>query len=140
MTNRQLAQIVKNQKPLVMWEGETVQRACQQMCDQRAGSILVVDDRQHLVGIFTGRDAVRAVAKGQSETSITLAAAMTRSPVSITPDHRAIDALRLMCDGGFRHVPVVEDGRIWGVVSRSDLKGMEIDLLDVEEHLAECIR
>jgi hypothetical protein len=45
-----------------------------------------------------------------------------------------------MSDGGFRYVPVVEDGRIWGVVSRGDFSGMEIDRLEWEEHLAEVIR
>ena len=45
-----------------------------------------------------------------------------------------------MCDGGFRHVPVVEDGKIWGVVSRGDFTGMELDRLEEEEHLWECIR
>ncbi len=65
---------------------------------------------------------------------------MTARPKTVSPDERAIDALRLMCDGGFRHVPVVEGGRIWGIVSRGDFKGMEIDQLDIEEHLAECIR
>ena len=58
----------------------------------------------------------------------------------MTPDQRAIDEIRAMSDGGFRHVPVVEDGRIWGIVSRRDFKGMEIDRLDEEEHMAECIR
>jgi CBS domain-containing protein len=45
-----------------------------------------------------------------------------------------------MWDGGFRHLPVVEDGRIWGVVSRSDFKGIEIDRHDQEQHLWETIR
>lgn len=65
---------------------------------------------------------------------------MTKDPVTIGPDSRAIDALRTMSDGGFRHVPVIEDGKIWGVVSRGDFKGMEIDRMDDEEHLWECLR
>jgi CBS domain-containing protein len=93
-----------------------------------------------LTGIFTGRDAVRALARGKDLSKTTLAQAMTRDPVTITPDCRAIDALRAMWDGGFRHLPVVEEGRIWGVVSRGDFKGIEIDRLDEETYLAECIR
>ena len=65
---------------------------------------------------------------------------MTSDPVTITPDSRAIDALRLMSNRGFRHLPVVDDGKIWGVVSRGDFKGMELDQLDEEHHLWECIR
>jgi CBS domain-containing protein len=52
----------------------------------------------------------------------------------ITPDCCAIDALREMSNRGFRHLPVAESGRIWGVVSRSDFIGMEIDRLD-EDHV-----
>jgi CBS domain-containing protein len=65
---------------------------------------------------------------------------MTPNPVTITPESRAIDALRTMSDGGFRHLPVVENGRIWGIASRGDFKGMEIDQLDEEDHVWECIR
>lgn len=100
----------------------------------------MVDDRQRLKGIFTGRDAVRFLAQGKSAARTSLDGAMTPNPTTVTPDHRAIDALRAMSDGGFRHVPVVEDDRIWGVVSRGDFKGMEIDRLEEEEHLAEIIR
>jgi CBS domain-containing protein len=65
---------------------------------------------------------------------------VTLNPVTITPESRAIDALRTMSDGGFRHLPVVENEKIWGIVSRGDFKGMEIDQLDEESHLWECIR
>ena len=140
MTNRTLAHIVKDQNPLVMLAAATVQSACESMCERRAGSVLVIDDRQRLIGIFTGRDAVRTLAQGKSVARTTLDKAMTPNPVTVTPDQRAIDALRAMSEGGFRHVPVVEDGRIWGIVSRRDFKGMEIDRLDEEEHLAEIIR
>jgi CBS domain-containing protein len=102
--------------------------------------VLVVDDRQRLTGIFTGRDAVRALADGKDAEATTLAQAMTPNPVTITPDCRAIDALREMSDHGCRHLPVLENGKIWGVVSRGDFKGMEIDQLEEEDHLWECIR
>ena len=140
MTNRKLAYIVKDQKPLVLDMYETVQHACQCMRGRNAGSVLVIDEQQCLRGIFTGRDAVRALAEGKDATVITLVQAMTPDPITTTPDSRAIDALRKMSDGGFRHLPVVENGRIWGIVARSDFKGMEIDQLDEEDHLWECIR
>ncbi len=121
-------------------ERETVQQACRCMWECRTGSVLVVDDQQRLTGIFTGRDAVRTLAEGKNAEVTTLAHAMTPNPITITPDNRAIDALREMSNRGFRHLPVVESGRIWGVVSRSDFLGMEIDRLDDEIHLWECIR
>jgi CBS domain-containing protein len=127
MTNRELAYIVKDQKPLVLAGGETVRNACRCMWERRSGSVLVVDKRQRLSGIFTGRDAVRLLARTKDAAATHLATAMTRNPVTIPPRSRAIDALRAMSEGGFRHVPVTEDGTVKGVVSRGDLKGMEFE-------------
>jgi CBS domain-containing protein len=110
------------------------------MWERRVGSVLVINKDHKLTGIFTGRDAVRVSAHHKDPTKVTLGDVMTKNPVTITPDARAIDALRVMWDGGFRHVPVVEKNVIWGVVSRGDFKGMEIDRFDDEEHLWECIR
>jgi CBS domain-containing protein len=126
MSNRELAHIIKDQKPLVLSRDETARAACRCMWECRSGSVLVVDGRQRLGGIFTGRDAVRLLAKGE-DGSTPLAKAMTRNPVTIGPKSRAIDALRAMSEGGFRHVPVTEDGSVRGVVSRGDLKGMEFE-------------
>jgi CBS domain-containing protein len=64
MTNRQLVYIVKDQKPLVLAREDTVRQACRCMWERRCGSVLVVDRQQRLSGIFTGRDAVRLLAKG----------------------------------------------------------------------------
>ena len=91
MTNRKLAYIVKDQKPLVLAAHETVQHACQCMRECRIGSVLVVDDQQRLSGIFTGRDAVRTLAEGKDAAVTTLAQAMTPDPITISPDSRAID-------------------------------------------------
>ena len=98
MTNRKLAYIVKDQKPLVLAAHETVQHACRSMRERNAGSVLVIDDQQRLRGIFTGRDAVRILAEGKDTAVTTLAQAMTLNPVTITPESRAIDALRTMSD------------------------------------------
>lgn len=139
MVNRRLGYIVRNQEPLLMPAGETVETACKAMREKHVGSVLVVDDREHLIGIFTGRDAVKVLAKGGNAGAVALEKAMTSHPVTIRPEDKAIDALRAMNDGGFRHIPVVERGRIVGVVSRADFKGTEIDRLDEEEALAERI-
>ncbi len=139
MVNRRLGYIVRDQEPLLMPAGEIVQNACKAMREKHVGSVLVVDDHEHLIGIFTGRDAVKVLAKGGNAAAVTLEKAMTSHPVTIRPEDKAIDALRAMNDGGFRHIPVVERGRIVGVVSRADFKGTEIDRLDEEEALAERI-
>lgn len=139
MTNRNLAYIIKDQHPLVMTQTQTVQQACQRMAERHVGAVLVTDQRHHLTGIFTGRDAVRMLAEGKLATETKLSAAMTRNPHTIAPDGTAIDALRVMSDGGFRHLPIVADGKILGIVSRGDFKGMELDRLEEETHLWERI-
>ena len=139
MTNRSLAFIVKDQNPLILAAGETVQHACQRMVERRVGAILVTDENRRLVGIFTGRDAVRALAECKNAAETTLAAAMTSNPDTIAPERTAIDALRAMSDGGYRHLPVVMHGKILGIVSRGDFKGLELDRLEDETHLWECI-
>jgi CBS domain-containing protein len=75
MSHCKLAYIVKDQEPLILSGQETVQRACQYMKQRRAGSVLVVDERQRLKGIFTGRDAVRALAEGNDPAATILAKA-----------------------------------------------------------------
>ncbi|MGZ8156401.1 MAG: CBS domain-containing protein [Burkholderiales bacterium] len=139
MTNRKLAAIVKDQNPLTMSASETVQHACQRMWERRVGAVLVTGAKHCLVGIFTGRDAVRALAEGKDPAETTLAATMTPNPHTITPERTAIDALRAMSDGGYRHLPIVAEGKILGVVSRGDFQGLELDHLESEEHLWERI-
>jgi len=65
---------------------------------------------------------------------------MTTDPVTIGPENHAIDALHEMDNHNFRHLPVVANGKICGLVSRSDFLGMEIDRVDEETHLSECLR
>jgi CBS domain-containing protein len=65
---------------------------------------------------------------------------MTKQPHTMPPGRTAIEALRAMHDGGFRHIPVVDEGRIVGVVSRGDFRGLEHDRLDVETGYWERIR
>ena len=138
MINRRLGYIVRDQEPLLMRATDTVRSACDRMREKHVGSVLIVDEREHLLGIFTGRDAVKLLAKGKGGDP-SLQHAMTADPVTISPEQKAIDALRTMSDGGFRHVPVVQRGRIVGIVSRADFKGEEIERLDEEEVLAERI-
>jgi CBS domain-containing protein len=140
MTNRKIGNIVRGQKLQILAENATVQQACQRMCDCGTGSVLVVDDQQRLRGIFTGRDAVRTLAHGKNAEATVLSQVMTPNPVTISPDSRAIDALRTMNELGFRHLPVVESGKLVGIITRSAFHGMEIDQLDTEVHLWECIR
>ncbi len=62
---------------------------------------------------------------------------MTRDPDTISPEATALEALRLMEDGGYRHVPVVAEGRPVGIVSGRDFLGSEKDRLEMESGLWE---
>jgi CBS domain-containing protein len=81
----------------------------------------------------------RVVAEGRDPDSTTLAEVMTANPDTIAPQATAIDALRRMQDGGYRHLPVVERGRLVGIVSRRDFFGMEKARLDDESGFWEKI-
>lgn len=138
---RRLSDIIWNQHPLIMRTTASVKDACEEMSARRAGSVLITDDDGVLIGIFTGRDAVCSVlAKGKNAAKTTLGQVMTPNPVTMPPDKTAIDALRLMWDGGFRHVPVVKGKTLLGVVSRGDFKGDEHGRLDEERELWETMR
>ena len=140
MSMRQMSEMVSHQNPLTLPADTTVQRACACMRDWRVGAVLVTDAERRLVGIFTGRDAVcRVLAEGMDAGTTRLEQVMTPSPDTMPPGRTAIDALRLMQDGGYRHLPVIKEGRIVGVVSRGDFRGLEQARLDEETGLWERI-
>lgn len=140
MTMRQVAEFVSHQDPLILPPGATVKEACECMRKRRVGAVLVADRHKRLHGIFTGRDAVcRVLAEGRSSERTTLGEVMTTEPDTIPPGKTAIEALRLMQDGGFRHLPVIENGRIVGIISRGDFRGLEQARLDEETGIWERV-
>ena len=138
---RRLQDIVWDQKPVMLPPSATVQEACRAMRDRRVGSVVVAGPGDRLAGIFTGRDAVcRVLAPGKDPAATRLADVMTVNPATLSPEQSALDALRLMWDGGFRHLPVVRSGRVLGVASRGDFKGFEHQQHDEERDLWENMR
>ena len=131
MQHRHMGELVRR-NPVTLAATASVQEACRLMHQHRIGAVLVVDAAGRLEGIFTGRDAVRLLAEGRSPAHTHLHAVMTREPCCMGPGHVAMDALRLMHDGGFRHVPVVHEGRLVGIVSRGDFRAQEHSRLDEE--------
>jgi CBS domain-containing protein len=139
MMSRHMAELVRHQDPLAMPPGATVQEACTAMHARRVGAVLIVEGGG-LAGIFTGRDAVKCLALGLDAARTALAQVMTRQPTCLGPRDTAIEALRLMADGGFRHVPIVADGHVVGIVSRYDFRADEHRRMDEETGFFENLR
>ncbi len=138
--NRELKDVIRRQPPVTLDARSTVNEACRLMHEKRIGAVLVTGEDGSLAGIFTGRDAVRALANKHDAAACPLHEVMTRDPTCLSPGATAIDALRLMWDCGFRHLPIVDRGRIVGVVSKGDFRGLEHDRLDEETGIWERMR
>ena len=135
MLNRPLGELLQNQTPpLTLPPGTAVREACQRMRERSVDAVLVAAESGPLLGIFTGQDAVRRVlAEARDADRVTLAEVMTRNPATLPPHSAAMEALRLMRDGGFDHVPVVQDGRAVGLITHSRFLGREQTRLEEEE-------
>jgi CBS domain-containing protein len=119
----------------------TVKHACKIIRDHHASAALIVRKDGTLLGIFTGRDAIwRVCADGKDPARLTLGDVMTAQLTTIEPKATAIEALRLMSDGGFRHLPVVDQGRPVGLVMRRDFKSEDLSRLEAERELWEHMR
>jgi CBS domain-containing protein len=137
---KHLSDIIYNHDPLIMAGTATIKAACQHMSERMVDSVLVTDEDGCLVGIFTERDACAVLAAGKSASKTTLSQVMTPNPVTMAPENTPIEALRLMWDCGFRHLPLVQGERLLGVVSRGDFSGDERTRLEEERELWEHMR
>jgi CBS domain-containing protein len=137
---RKMSDLVRDQNPLTLPPSASVVEAARHMRARGVGAILIIDGKAKLIGIFTGRDAVsRVLAEGKSPAETTLLEVMTPDPETMAPNHNAIEALRLMQDARCRHLPIVREGKVVGIVSRGDFRGLELDRLDEETGLWERI-
>jgi CBS domain-containing protein len=117
----------------------TVMDAATLMRDHDVGAVAVMSDNT-LKGILTVNDvAYRVVAEGLEPENTVVETVMTPSPDTIRPDSTVIEALRLMQNGGYRHLPVEKDGHVLAVISRRDFFGQEKARLDDETALWERI-
>ena len=140
MPERTMGEIIRDQRPLALGPDASVADACKAMHQRRVGAVLVVEDGDRLAGIFTGRDAVRCLGEGCDARHTKLREVMTAKPVTLGPEAHALDALRLLNDCGFRHLPVCRAGRIVGIVSRYDFRAREHGRLDEESGYFEVLR
>ena len=144
MPNRTLRQVIEGQTVTSALADTTVRAAAVAMANQQVGAILVVDDKGLLTGLFTERDVLnRVVAKGLDPDKTPLSAVMTEKLLTATADKPLSHALHMMFEGGFRHVPVVENGKPVGMVSARNALGLEICQFEKElkerDHIAEIL-
>ena len=101
----------------------TVGEAATLMGERRAGSALVMEG-DRLLGIFTERDIVKALGHHFDAAGHAVSEWMTPDPITVPPDTPVREALERMISGGFRHLPVVDEEAVVGVVSMRDLSAL----------------
>ena len=131
---------VMERKQLLLASPETsVSEAAKLMANAKVSAVLVLE-HERLIGIFTERDAVsRVIAKDRDARTTRLADVMTASPKNIAPDKTFGYALLMMHENGFRHVPVVANDRVVGLVSARNALDPDLEEFVAESHRREEI-
>lgn len=139
MPNRVIGNIIAGRGVITSTPETSVRAACRLMAEKRIGALLVVE-KGRIAGIFTERDALNKVLATSLDPDATLLQqVMVRDPQTIRADKPLAHALYMMAEGGFRHVPVVDDqGLPVGMVSARDALGQDVvDLERQMKHLEE---
>jgi CBS domain-containing protein len=117
MFDQPVKYVMQRRKILKARPDTMVGQAAKLMADKNVGAVMVVED-ERLVGIFTERDVVyRVVARGLDAQTTRLADVMTPAPDTVDPAKPFGYAMLKMHERGFRHLPVVQDGKVVGIVS-----------------------
>ncbi len=117
---------------------DTLAEAARTMWKQQTGSLLVMDGDE-LLGIVTERDILKAVATGVPLEETRVSDAMTKDLVTVHPASSLREAAAVMTDKGIRHLPVVERGKVVGIVSQRDLAGVLAGALNEPEALEQLV-
>lgn len=110
---------------LTISEDATLGEAAARMAERGVGAVVVLEG-ERIAAILTERDVMRAVAAGK-DGSAPVSEWMTRHPETIEPGDTMDYAASLMIHGGYRHLPVVEEGRTVGIVSIRDVMRVSLD-------------
>jgi CBS domain-containing protein len=135
-----LAAILKHKTgaPISVTPGTSISDVVHVLAEKRIGAVLVLDGQDNLVGILSERDVVRSLAQQAGATlDLTAADLMTHAPTTTSPNASVAEAMEIMSDGRFRHLPVVENGKLVGLVSIGDVVKARIDQ---QEHEVDSLR
>ncbi len=133
MFSQPIKSLMERRKFLTAPPGTTVREASQLMAKKQVGAVLVVD-AGHLIGIFSERDAVfRVIAKGLDPSKTPLVDVMTREPKTVGPNNTFGYAMTIMHENGFRHMPVIDEGKPIGIVSARSALDPDLEEFVCEE-------
>jgi len=123
MGAKTIASILKAKGPQVhsMGPNTTAYEALAKMAASRIAAVLVME-QDNVLGIFSAKDyAVRIALQGKNGQEVPLREVMTHPIVTVGPDVRVVDGMQIMSTKGLRHLPIMEGGRIVGLVTLADL-------------------
>ena len=129
MSERTIFQAMARRHVLSLGPAATVHEAACVMTRANCGSVLIIDRSSALLGIVTERDLMtRVLAKALDPNSTAVSKIMTPNPQCVKPDLKVADAVLIMIERGFRHLPVLADnGKILGVFSVRDALPREVN-------------
>lgn len=124
---------IKGRSVATLLPDDSVDAALRKLAELRIGAVVVEDKWQKLVGIFSERDVVRLLARdGKGVLDRPLGEVMTRSVITCRSTDRVETVLTVMTMHRIRHVPVVDEGALVGIVSIGDLVKHRLDEKEME--------
>ena len=140
MYSQRVRDVMERKKILTAPPETTVSEAAKLMAAKKVSAVMVVKDNG-LIGIFTERDAVsKVIAQDRDVRTTRLADVMTTSPKTVGPEKSFGYALLMMHENGFRHVPVIDNGAVVGMVSARNALDPDLEEFVAESHRREEIR
>ena len=131
----------KNRQIWTISKDQSVMQALILMSEKNIGAIIIVDNNDFPIGIFSERDYARKIIlKGKSSKDTLLDEVMTKELITVTRDHKIDQCMEIMSEKKIRHLPVLEDKKIVGIISIGDvLKIMIKEQKELINHLQKFI-
>lgn len=108
--------------------------AAKLLADRGIGAVLVLGADRHVAGILSERDIVRSIAaRGAAALSEPVSQTMTRKVITCTPNDPLTSILEQMTKSKFRHMPVIEQGKLAGIISIGDVVKHRLDAMEREQ-------
>ena len=131
----------KNREVWTISKDQNVRQALVLMSEKNIGAIIIVDNNDFPVGIFSERDYARKIIlKGKNSKETLLDEVMTKELITVTRDYKIDQCMEIMIDKKIRHLPVLENKKIVGIISIGDvLKIMIKEQKELIDHLQKFI-